>query len=366
MARKNYHYDADGILRESSTTIQLSLRHPILNEHQEAEFARRARVARSLVQVASTIKGRPTPIAILRAAADGLTAPEPEYADLCRQVLPPSAIQHYASQLPGDAAPPPPSSWGKYWNTIIEEGRDAREQLARHNQRLVVHIAKPYTHYGFDLEDLLQEGNLGLARALDLYDERTGYRLSAYAAWWIRQTIRRGICYRSSLIKIPMHAYELMRSVRQADEELNKQLLIQPTNAQIANHTGVPIQTVATLRSFYNGTHSLNMMQKNSAGERSDNGLIDQLSDDSAHQVEDAVLGQLTNRQIRQSLEKLDPRSRDIIASRFGFINDEPQTLEQIGQRHSITRERVRQIQNAALKTLRAVLIAQELAQQTA
>jgi len=224
----------------------------------------------------------------------------------------------------------------------------AKLRLIESNLRLVMSITRNYTKAGVPLLDLIQEGNLGLIRAVEKFDYRMGYKLSTYATWWIRQAITRALADQGRLIRLPVHVADQVRRVVRARRILAQKLNRDPTIAEIAKESGFPESRVRTLLELVEDAISL----ETPVGE-GDSLYSDLIEDESTQQPEAATAERLRSVELEQALARLEPRLRDVVERRFGLTGRNPQTLESIGNDLGITRERVRQLETRALKELR-------------
>jgi RNA polymerase sigma factor (sigma-70 family) len=230
----------------------------------------------------------------------------------------------------------------------VRAGDDATEQFICANLRLVVSIAKRYQSSGVDLLDLVQEGNIGLIRAVEKFDFRKGFKFSTYATWWIRQAIQRGIANGSATIRIPIHISDRRSQVARATGELLASLGRHPTDEEIAEHLGAPVAEIRGLREVASVTASLDAtVGSDSTTEL--NGLIGDASVD----VEGSAMSATLQSEVSQLLRVLDTRERQILELRFGLDRGEPRTLEEVSEHFSLTRERIRQIEARAMTKLR-------------
>ena len=225
--------------------------------------------------------------------------------------------------------------------------RQAKRQFTEANLRLVVSVAKRYVRSGVPLMDLIQDGNLGLMRAVDRFQYRRGFKFSTYATWWIRQAITRGIADRSRTIRMPVHTVETLHKISRATRLMTGELGREPTPEELARRTHMPAAKIRLVREAARPPISL----ETPIGE--DAHLADFLEDASAESPETGVFQQDLSAQIEAALSRLTPREREILRLRFGLGATEGHTLEEIGAQFSLTRERIRQIELMALKKLR-------------
>jgi RNA polymerase primary sigma factor len=230
-----------------------------------------------------------------------------------------------------------------------DEGDEAaKRRLIECNLRLVMSITRNYTKAAVPLLDLIQEGNLGLIRAVEKFDYRMGYKLSTYATWWIRQAITRALADQGRLIRLPVHVADQVRRVVRARRILAQKLNRDPTIAEMARESGFPESRVKELLELIDDPVSL----ETPVGD-GDSLYSDLIEDESTQQPEDATAERLRSAELQQALEHLEPRLREVLERRFGLSGRNPQTLEHIGKELGITRERVRQLETRALKALR-------------
>jgi RNA polymerase primary sigma factor len=232
----------------------------------------------------------------------------------------------------------------------IRDGRCASERLVEANLRLVVSIARRYRGLGLDFLDLVQEGNLGLLRAVARFDPARGFRFSTYASWWIRQAVLDGLARRGRAVRLPLHAYELARRLLLREQEVFQATGSSPSEEQLADDLDVRLGRLREIRRAARDVVSLDLP----LGRDTDDGATigDLVADADAAGPEATVAEAMTRESVLGALTTLSEREREVIELRFGLHDGRPHTLEELGARYGVTRERVRQIEHRALRKL--------------
>ncbi len=230
--------------------------------------------------------------------------------------------------------------------------RAARELMIRANLRLVVKIANDYAGLGLPLLDLISEGNIGLMKGVERFDHTRGTKFSTYGCWWIKQAVRRALANQSKTIRLPVHLVDKLAKMRRIAIQLFDELGREPTDEELAKEIGISALRIAQLRRISMRPTSLNTM----VGDQADVELGDLIADETAAMPGRDLESRNLIKELRSVLHVLDSRERSILSLRFPLSDETPPTLEQIGKKFKVTRERIRQIQSIALKKLRTAI----------
>jgi RNA polymerase primary sigma factor len=232
---------------------------------------------------------------------------------------------------------------------VAEEGRAAKDHMIRANLRLVVSAARKHARRGLPFLDVVQEGNLGLIRAVEKFDYAKGFKFSTYAMWWIRQAIERGLAEQSRTVRLPAHISETVSKINRIDRDLNRMLGREPTVEEVAEEAGLPVDRVVELRRVARDSVSLDTP----VGDDGETTLGELIEDGDVLQAADIAEQRALTTSLRDLVATLTPREATIIKLRFGLEDGQPHTLQEVADQVGLTRERVRQLEKKALAELR-------------
>jgi len=234
--------------------------------------------------------------------------------------------------------------------------KKARARMIQSNLRLVINIAKRYSNLGVSMMDLIEEGNMGLMKAVEKFNHKKGYRFSTYGAWWIRQYISRAIANQGKTVRMPVYIIELLMRFKKVTEHLTNSYKRKPRSAEIAKRMKIPIKRVKQLNKMVSGISSLNAP----IGDEGSTEFLDLIEDENMTSAVDELSNFLTSERIKGLLEKMSTREQKILTLRFGLKDGVAHTLRDTAKNFGITRERVRQIESAAMKKMKEFIDVQE------
>ena len=262
-----------------------------------------------------------------------------------RWLLPPDVIARMDDGARADEYTAEIEDW---WQTIESAGRDAGEELTNSNLRLVVSIARKYQNRGLPMLDLVQEGNLGLMRAVEKFNSHKGFKFSTYATWWVRQAVTRALADQGRTIRLPVHVVERLQQLGYAERDLYRKLDREASPSEIADELGWALESVEALLQQRQHTVSL----ETPVGEE-ESTLQDFIEDTGGWGTDEMAIRLVARQNVVDAMKDLPPRLRLVLTLRFGFYDDRPRTLEEVGRELGVTRERVRQLERQALDRLR-------------
>ena len=242
-----------------------------------------------------------------------------------------------------------PAEEAEFSVRAAEGDEEAKNQLAESNLRLVVSIAKRYVGRGLLFLDLIQEGNIGLLKAVEKFDFSKGFKFSTYATWWIRQAITRALADQARTIRVPVHMVETINKMSRIQRQLTLELNREPSDEEIAKKMGISVEKVREVMKISQDPVSL----ETPIGEEDDSHLGDFIKDESTLSPEEYATNEILKEEIRNVLKTLQPREQQVLELRFGLIDGTCYTLEEVGKKFNVTRERIRQIEAKALRKLR-------------
>ena len=281
------------------------------------------------------------------AAPAAVTAPEP----VANEAISGDSLQLYLREI-GQVKLLTPEEEIVLAKRIKRGDKHAREHMIKANLRLVVKIARDYENLGLPLLDLINEGNIGLMKGVERFDPKKGAKLSTYASWWIKQAIKRALANQSKTIRLPVHVVDKVAHIRRAEMRLREALDREPTDEEVASELGLDARRVRRYRQASKAPVSLDAPLGDDDTER----VSEVVADPNAALPSERLVYESDNALVQEILATLPAREREILALRFGLADGKERTLEEVGERFGVTRERIRQIQEEALKTIRKTM----------
>ena len=348
---------------DSARTSRNSKGHTLGNGHREGEPPAEQKTLAWLTEDADAVRTMEAPLEQNqdRTEEDGDTTPARILLARHLALLPPAALARYRTTPPGralkDISSTDHQKWAlatknelnEHYRNVRADGHNAREVFTLSNMRLVMSMARAMSHFGLPMSDLIQEGTIGLMRAAKGFDHRRGWRFSTYATWWIRQAMNRAIADQARVIRLPAHMKERVNRTQRAWREATADLNRDPTPAEVAERMGVSVRTLEQTKNYGRETLSLDLR----ISDEHDITLKEIVEDSESETTEQLAEKSAASADIARVLSTLSPRQQLVIQERFGLLDGREKTLQHLGEALGISRERVRQIEAKALRTLR-------------